>query len=137
MTTNAELGYGINYEIFYSGVYTEVLEAFDVAPGEETADRVDATHYQSPGRRRERIAGLIDVGTGTVQFNFIPNNATHQMLRALKVAATTNNHRITYPDGQTVVFPAIVTGISQELPIDDRMTASFTFEVNGDETWSS
>jgi predicted secreted protein len=137
MTTEADLGYGLIYEIYYSGIYTAVSEAFDIQPGEETADRVDATHYQSPGRRRERIAGLIDVGTGTVQFNFKPNNSTHQMLRALKASGDAVNHRITYPDGETCVFAAIVTGISQALPIDDRMTASFTFEVSGDETWTS
>jgi predicted secreted protein len=136
MTTEADLGYGLTYEIYHNGLYVKVAELYDLQPGEETADRVDATHYESPGRRRERIAGLIDVGTGTGSFNFKPNNSTHQMLRARKLAADATNHRITYPDGETCVYPAIVTGISQALPIDDRMTASFTFEVSGDETWA-
>lgn len=133
-----EIGYESKYEIYYGGSYTEVAECIDIAPGEEQADRVDATYYKPGGdRRRVRIAGLIDVGTGTVRINWTAGSATDQMLRALKNAGTSVSHRITFPNGESVTYDAIITGYSKSLPIDDRMTASFTFEVSGEETWST
>jgi predicted secreted protein len=135
--TDAMIGYDSKYEVYYSGNFVAVGEVIEISPGEETADRVDATHYQSPGRRRERIAGLIDVGTGTVRINWIPGSATDQMIRAMKVSGEVAEHRITFPNAETVVYDAVITGFSKSLPIDDRMTASFTFEVSGDETWST
>lgn len=135
--TDASLGYGSTYEIFYDSEYVELDEVIEINPGEETADRVDATHMKSPNRRRERIAGLIDVGTGSVVINWVPNSPTDILIRALRDSGAVANHRITFPDGEWVLYPAVITGFGKSLPIDDRMTATMNFEVSGAETWST
>lgn len=135
--TNARIGYGTTYEIFYSGGYVAVGEVFDAVPGTPTTDRVDATHYQSPGKRREKISGLIDSGDGSFQINWVPGDATDLMLRALLASGANVNHKITFPNGVTLVYAAAITGYDKGIPIDDRMVGSITVSVSGDETWGS
>lgn len=135
--TAARIGAGTTYEIYYSGGYVAVGEVFDAVPGAPSTDRVDATHYSSPGRRREKISGLIDSGDGSFQINWVPGDATDVMLRALLVSGANVNHRITFPNAVTVVFAAAITGYNKGIPIDDRMTGSITVSVSGDETWGA
>ena len=134
--TDAMIGYDTEYAIFSGGGYVNIGEVFDVTPGESVAEQVDATHYQSPGRRREKIAGLIDSGNASFQINWVPGNATDELLRAFLASGERVNHRITFPNAITVIFTAAVTGYSKAIPIDDRMTATVTVAISGDETWS-
>ena len=137
--TSARIGYGTKYEIWDASLtvpaFVEVAEVITVTPGEATADRVDATHMQSPGRRREYISGLIDNGEASFEINWIPGNTTDVLLRGLLASGDVLEHRITFNNGQRVTFDAAVTGFSKAIPIDDRMTATITVAVSGDETW--
>lgn len=135
--TAARIGYGLTYEIFYSGDYVAVGEVFDTVPSSASTDRVDATHYSSPGRRREKISGLSDSGDGSFKINWVPGDATDLMLRALLTAGTNVNHRITFPNGVTLVYEAAITAYDKGIPINDRMVGSITISVSGDETWGS
>lgn len=137
--TSAKIGYGSKYEIFNPALQTpafvEVGEVINITPGEATADRIDATHMQSPGRRREYISGLIDSGEASFEINWIPGSATDKLLRDLFTAGTVSEHRITFSNGVTVTYDGSITGFSKAIPIDDRMTATITVAVSGDEVW--
>jgi len=137
--TEAMIGYGITYEIWDAAAepaaFVPVAEVFNVTPGEATADRIDATHYGSPGRRREYISGLIDSGEASFELNWIPGNDTDVMLRDLFASGATVEHRITFPNLVTVTYEASIIGYSKTPPIDDRMTAMITVSVSGEETW--
>jgi predicted secreted protein len=142
--TDARIGYGTTYEIWDASLTTpafvEVAEVINVTPGEAAADRIDATHMQSPGRRREYISGLIDNGEATFEINWIPGNATDELLRGLMDSGETVEHRITFPGAAprvTVTFDAAIIGYSKAIPIDDRMTATITVAVSGAETWGT
>jgi hypothetical protein len=135
--TDARIGYGTKYDIFSGGGWVPVAEVITVTPGEATADRVDATHMQSPGRRREYISGLIDNGEASFEINWIPGSVTDELLRGLLSSGEVTEHRITFPTGDTVVFDASLTGFSKAIPIDDRMTATITVAVSGEETWGN
>src|SRR5215217_5974546 len=97
--TDAKIGYGTKYEIYSSSAFVEIGEVFSVTPGEANSDRVDATHMQSPGRRREYIAGLIDTGEASFEINWVPGNATDVLLRGFLASGLTVPHRITFPNG--------------------------------------
>lgn len=136
--TDARIGYGTKYAIRRSGgSLVQVAEVINVTPGEATADRIDATHMQSPGRRREYIAGLIDNGEASFEINWIPGSPTDVLLRELMTSGEIADHVITFANGVNVEFEASVTGFSKAIPIDDRMTATITVAVSGEEEWGS
>jgi hypothetical protein len=135
--TDAMIGYDSSYEIFYGGEYVAVGEVTNITPGEATTDRVDATHMKSAGRRREKISGLIDSGEGSLDINWVPGNGTDVMLRTLQTSGANVNHRITFPNGVTVVFMASIMSVSKAVPLDDKMSATVGVSISGAETWGS
>nr|CAD6417715.1 tail protein [Rhizobium sp. Q54] len=144
--TDARIGYGTIYEIWDASLTTpafvEVAEVINVTPGEATADRIDATHMQSPNRRREYISGLIDNGEASFEINWVPGSDTDVLIRELFESGETVEHRITFPAAAgdprpTVTYEASIIGFSKAIPIDDRMTATITVAVSGAETWGT
>ncbi len=133
--SDALIGYGTKYEIYQTSAFVEVAEVTAVTPGEATAGRVEVTHMLSPGRRREYKSGLIDHGEGSFEINWVPGGATDELLRGLFDSGETTQHRITWSNGVTLTFDAVVIGYAKEAPIDDRMTATITVAVSGEETW--
>lgn len=130
--TDAAIGYGTKY--FING--TKIAEVFDVTPGAATSDRVDATHMESPGRRREYVAGLIDSGEASFGMNFVPGSASDALIRGHMTSGDVLPHKIEFPNGVTVTYDASVTGYERAVPVDDRMTATVTVAVSGDELWA-
>lgn len=139
MTTDASLGYGSTYRIWDStaapAALVEIGEVFNITPPGGTADRVDATHMKSPGRRREYIAGLIDSGEASFEINYVPGSATDLLLRRLNASGEIVEHQIEFPNGTTVTFDAAITGYEKSVPLDDRMTATITVAPSGEEVW--
>lgn len=137
--TAAKIGYGSTYEIWDANAgpaaFVEVAEVINITPGEATADRVDATHMQSPGRRREYISGLIDNGEASFEINWVPGSDTDELIRGLFTSGVTVEHRITFPGNVTLTYDAAIIGFSKVIPVDDRMTATITVAVSGEETW--
>jgi predicted secreted protein len=141
---DARIGYGTIYEIWDASLTTpafvEIAEVIEITPGEATSDRIEATHMQSPGRRREYITGLIDSGEATLQINWVPGSDTDVLLRDLFTSGDVVQHRITFAGDAprtTLTYDGSITGFSKALPIDDRMTATITVAVSGAETWGT
>ncbi|CZT36137.1 phage tail tube protein [Rhizobium sp. 9140] len=137
--TNAMLGYGTGYEIWDSTLstpgYVDLGEVTMVTPGSATADRVEATHMKSPGRRREYIAGLIDSGEASFEINWVPGSPTDELIRRVFESGETVLHRITFPNKHRVAYDAQITGYEKDVPVDDKMAATVTVSVSGDEDW--
>lgn len=136
--SDARIGYDSSYHISNGDspeTFFEVGEVFNITPGEESTDRVDVTHYKSPDRRREFIAGLIDPGEATFEINWVPGNETDEFLRDLRTSGETRTHKIVFPNDVTVSFDAIILSYSKAIPLDDKMTATITVAVSGAETW--
>lgn len=137
--SDAILGYGITYEISTTtggSTYTQLGEVFDVELPSDEAEEVDVTHYGSPDRTREFIAGLINTGDASFSINWIPGNDTDVFLRGLRISGQTRNHRVTFPNGAIVIFPAFIKGYAPAAPIDDKLTAAFTVKKAGAEAWT-
>ncbi len=136
--SDARIGYDSSYHISNGDspeTFEEIGEVFNITPGEESTDRVDVTHYKSPDRRREFVAGLIDPGEASFEINWIPGNDTDEFIRQLRTSGETRTHKIRFPNGVTVSFDAIILSYSKAIPLDDKMTATITVAVSGAETW--
>lgn len=137
--SDAILGYGITYGISTTtggSTYTTLGEVTDITLPSDEVDEVDVTHYGSPDRTREYIAGLIDTGEAGFTINWIPGNATDLLLRGLRISGATRNHKITFPNGTSVVYPGFIKGYEPSAPIDDKLSAQFTVKKAGAETWA-
>lgn len=139
--TDALIGYLSKYRIWDAtaepAAFFEIGEVVEITPGEATADRVEATHMQSPARRREYITGMIDSGEASFQINWVPGNGTDVFLRDMFTSGATVEHQIEFPNGATVTYEGSIIGFSKAVPIDDRMTATITVSVSGEETWGT
>ena len=136
--SDARIGYDSSYHISNGDspeTFEQIGEVFNITPGEESTDRVDVTHYKSPDRRREFIAGLIDPGEAPFEINWVPGNETDEFIRDLRTSGETRTHKIRFPNGVTVSFDAIILSYSKAIPLDDKMTATITVAVSGAETW--
>lgn len=118
----------------------ELLEVVEVTfPSDET-DEVEATHLQSPGRRKEFISGLIDGGEVTITTNYDPGNATDLLLTAAKEAGTTRKVKFVIPDASgtgTADWNMVTSGFVKKYAPDrmsaaDKITATTTLRITGD-----
>lgn len=138
MATEAQIGYGAEFWIENNlGVLTEVGEVIGISlPSPETAE-VEATHFKSPNRRREFIAGLIEDGEGTFRINYAPGSATSALIKEAQDSGDVRGYKIVLPDGAgtwEVEGDLIVRRFGREVPIDDRMTADVDVRFTGAST---
>src|SRR5574338_1066895 len=136
MTTNVGIGIGAEFWLDdASNVLTQLDEVLSVSPPNPQTTDVEATHMASPNRRREYIAGLIEDGEGTFEFNYVPGNATDVLVRAAINDGVTRSYKIVLPvaDGSTweITGDCVVKGWQRTTPIDDRMTATLTVRFTG------
>lgn len=133
--TTALIGYGAEFWLDNaSNVLTQIAEITAVTPPNPQVDQVEATNFDSPGRRREYIAGLVEDGEGTFEMNYVPGSASDELIRAALADGVTRSYRIILPDGDTgwqIDGDCVVTGYERNIPIDDRMTATLTVRFTG------
>jgi len=120
-----------------SGALTKLAEITAITlPNPQVSD-VEATHFESPGRRREYISGLIEDGEGTFEMNYNPGSATDEIIRDAMSDGVARSYKIVVPDGEDtweVTGECIVKGYERAVPIDDRMTATLTIRFTGAST---
>jgi predicted secreted protein len=140
MTTTARIGIGAQVWLGSAGTPTTPVQLGEITsvplPNPQTAD-VEATHFGSPNRRREYIAGLIEDGEGTIGMNYDPNSATDVICRAAQNDGIARSYKIVIPDGSAtweITGTCIVKGYERSVPIDDRMTANLSIRFTGAST---
>lgn len=99
--TEARIGWG--GKVYLSTDNTEanlalLAEVVDTTFPQDETDEVEATHLNSPGRRKEFISGLIDGGEVTINLNYIPGSATDLLLTDALEDGTTRKVRFVIPD---------------------------------------
>lgn len=132
-TTQASIGYGHVLEIALASaptVFTYIRELTSAEPPADADDTVEATHMQSPNRRREYIPGLSDGGEATFEMNYVAGSATDIFLRSIRGKAL--KVRQTFPNGIQLLYDAARSGYTQSLPNEDKQTATLTLKVSGD-----
>lgn len=131
--TEARIGYGTVLEIALVATptdFTYIRETYNATPPSDKDDQVDATHFQSPNRYREFIAGLTDAGEASVEMNYVPGSPTDRFLTSIKSKRLIV--RLTFPNGVQIIFMASRSGYERSVPNDDKMTATLTLKVSGE-----
>lgn len=134
--TLAKIGYGATFWIANSSaVLTELAEITAITlPNPETSE-VEATHFKSPNRRREYIAGMIEDGEGTFEINYAPASATATLIQEAQNSGSTREYKITIPGAGVATWEItgslIVRSFERTVPIDDKMTATLTVRFTG------
>jgi predicted secreted protein len=135
MATDAQIGYGAELWIDNSsGTLTEIAEVIEITPPNPQTAEQEATHFKSPNRRREYIAGLIEDGDATFRINYSPSSATSALIQQAQDSGTVRDYKIVLPDGTgtwEITGQLIVKGFSRSIPIDDRMTAEIAVRFTG------
>lgn len=135
MATDAQIGYGAELWIANStDVLTQIAELTAVSPPNPTTAEVEATHFSSPNRRREYIAGLIEDGEGSFTINYVPGGPTAALIKEAQDSGDTRDYKIVLPDGAgtwEITGSLIVRSFSREIPIADRMTATIGVRFTG------
>jgi predicted secreted protein len=130
------IGYGAQFWLDdANGALTKLGEITGVTLPSPKVTDVEATHFESPNRRREYVAGLIEDGDGTFEMNYLPGSATDVIIRAALADGNVRNYKIVVPDGDAtweVTGACLVKGYERKIPIDDRMTATLTVRFTGD-----
>lgn len=88
-------------------LFTAVAEVVDIDRLGFSTDVLDATDQQSPGRAKEKIAGLNDAGSVSVKVHWLANNSTHQALKSDQAAGLLRNFRVVGV-GRTYSFRAVI-----------------------------
>ena len=135
MATNAAIGYGGKFSVYDGSNSPDSLidlgEVLSISPPTKDLDIIDATHMQSPNSTREYILGLIDPGEASVEMNFVPGDATDDLLFAIEQNRVPVRCRITFPNGVTWSFTALLQNREFDMPVDDKMTHVANWKVTG------
>lgn len=138
MATEALIGLGAEFHLEDdASLLTQLGEILSVTPPNPTVEDVEATHFGSPNRRREYIAGLIEDGEGTFEMNLVPGSETDTLIQTALSDGVTRGYKIVLPDGAfgwEITGDCIVKGYERSVPIDDRMTATLTVRFTGAST---
>ena len=124
--TIAKIGWGATFSL-HNGIALVALGEITAIsiPAPET-DEVDATHFASPSRRREFIAGLIEDGEGAFEMNLEPGSVTDLLIKAAQAAGDTRAYEIVIPKPSgtwKIAGSCIVRQYERNVPFDDKMTA--------------
>lgn len=137
--TDALTGYGSEFWLENDAdTLTEVGELIAIEPGSETWGTADATNFKSPGRRREYITTLIESGEGSFQLNWIPGNATDELISEAHSSGEAREFEIFVPKSgggmRKISGYALVLSRTPTIPLDDRMTCQVTLMFTGPRT---
>jgi len=126
-----QIGNGASPEVFNT-----IEEAFSISGVGFTRDLVDATSFDSDGKR-EYIAGLADGQEITVECNYIPG-ADYQeaMIDAVEDGDNINFRLVAELDSPATTFAFSGTPLGWVInpSVDDRNTITFTVKISGDIT---
>lgn len=134
MPTTAAIGHSSQFARGNGGtpeVFTALAQVTSISPPSLSRDTIDASHMQSPQRYREFVSGMRDGGEVSIELDFERGSTTDVQLLADFNSDAARNYRIVFPSGQAWTFNAFLTGYEVSVPMDDKMTATATFKVNG------
>lgn len=90
---------------------------------------LDVSAHDSPNAYMEFRGGMKNPGEVSLAVNYRPSN--HDALVDDFEAADPINYRITFPNGATWTFPAVMKEFKPTSPYEDKLTASISFQVSG------
>lgn len=118
------------------GVYATIANITKIRPLSQKADSIDISDHESPSRYREKVAGMLDGGSCSIDLNYDQDETTHQLLHS--TLGTTKNYRIVFPGtARTATFSGFIESVTPELPFDNKMTCSVSVQISGVVTFAA
>jgi predicted secreted protein len=112
--------------------YTTVAEVTKIQSSGSKADLADVTNMDSSSSFREFLATLVDSGEISLDTNFIPGNATQQILETDFNNQTLGYYKIVLPNSLgNATFRAYVSSKDFDLPVDKQGTKAIKLKVTG------
>lgn len=133
--SDVQIGHGTKvYMLNDASAWVQLAEVTEIGLPNPQVDDVEATHFLSPDRSKEYIAGLKDNGEIPLGMNYIAGSATDILLTG--ALQETRSWRIIVPtseeeDGWVFEFEGVLKGYEKAVPIGDRQTATITIRVSG------
>ena len=127
------IGYGSKVRIGLGETpdWTELEFVGDLEMPDEQVDEIEVTHMQSPDRRKQFIAGLIDGGEVSIPMNYIAGNDSDVLLQTIKASGETVQIEITLTAAGTAeTFAGFLKGYARTAPVNDKMMATATFRLS-------
>ncbi|MFD3573846.1 phage tail tube protein [Streptomyces sp. NPDC058644] len=113
--------------------FTAIANVTTVSGPEIERETYDVTAHDSTDGWREFIGGLKDGGEVSLEVNYDPRK--HDQLVADFEDKVPRDYKLVFPGTLgSWAFEALLTGFSQEAPVDDKLAAELTFKVSGKPT---
>jgi predicted secreted protein len=112
--------------------YTTIAEVSKAENTGSKADTADVTNFDSTSGFREFLSTLSDSGEFAIECNFIPGNATQQVLETDFNNQTLGYYKVVLPNSLgNSTFRAIVASRDFMLPIDKQGTRAIKLKISG------
>jgi predicted secreted protein len=133
--TQARTGWGGQFWLHNGTALTKLLEVVSFGLPTPEVETVEATHLESPGRRREYITGMIEDGELEVVMNYVPGSATDVLIQGALDAGAARAFKAVVPNattGRQFEGTCIVTGIDRgTIEADGKMEVAMTVRLTG------
>lgn len=117
--------------------YETIANVTNISGPERTRETIDVTAHDSPDGWMEFIGGLKNGGEVSLDINYDPAEATHDLDDDFDDAEPRNYRIVILPDTEdeyTWQLKGILTTLGDEFPYDDRQQRSMTIKVTGKPT---
>lgn len=112
------------------GQFIQVGQVVDLTPPNLSRETVDVTHHQSPKRFREFVGALLDAGEMSFSVQMSGPGVMSSFIKDMTEKKALK-YKMVWPDGVEWPFAGLVTGVTPEAPIDDKMMAGITIKLSG------
>lgn len=138
--SEARLGYGTKLKMGDGGSPQQFVEIGEIGDFEEgdSIELVEVTNHQSPGGRREYIAGLKDGAEFSITVNYIPTDPTHDRATGLrgKIGQIVDLQLLAPGETEVYQFSAVVMGVSRSFPVQGVMQMTINFKKTGADSYT-
>lgn len=111
-------------------VFTAIANVTSVSGPEIERETYDVTAHDNADGWREFIGGLKDGGEVSLEVNYDPRK--HDSLVADFDDKDARDYKLVFPGTLgSWALKMLLTGFSQEAPVDDKFAAELTFKVSG------
>lgn len=117
--------------------YEVIANVTNIQGPQRKRETIDVTAHDSPDQWMEFIGGLKDGGEVSLDINYDPAEATHDLDDDFDDDVARNYQVVILPgteDEYTWSVKAIMTGLEDEFPYDDKMARTMTLKITGKPT---
>lgn len=134
MSSNALVSQGMTLAIGSAAsptIYTNITEVKSITGPSGNATVIDTTDLNSTAK--EKRLGLKDQGQISFDWNYIPTDASHALVKAAFDSGAQTQFRLTFTDTALTkwYFSAFVNGFSMSNAVDGVVSGSVTLELTG------